>query len=86
MYILDCGLNGNLSKLDAGLIAYFVGYVKVANYITQNNLRVANNQCQSWIEKTYKKNKWKKYKIFYNSNSYGNIILANGFRPIMQNI
>ena len=49
-YVLDCGSNGDLTHLYAGLIPCFVGYAKVADYITQNNLSVENNPYQSWID------------------------------------
>ncbi|MDX9962086.1 MAG: thiaminase II [Aliarcobacter sp.] len=49
-YVLDCGMNGDLAQLYAGLIPCFLGYAKVADYINENNLSVANNQYQSWID------------------------------------
>ncbi|PLY07385.1 MAG: thiaminase II [Arcobacter sp.] len=48
-YVLDCGLSGGLTELYAGLIPCFLGYAKVADFITQNNLSVTNNPYQSWI-------------------------------------
>ena len=49
-YVLDCGMNGDLAQLYAGLIPCFLGYAKVADYINENNLSVANNKYQSWID------------------------------------
>lgn len=49
-YVLDCGMNGDLAQLYAGVIPCFVGYAKVADYITENNLSVENNPYQSWID------------------------------------
>ena len=49
-YVLDSGSSGDLTHLYAGLIPCFVGYAKVADYITDNNLSVANNPYQSWID------------------------------------
>ncbi|WP_368030475.1 thiaminase II [Arcobacter sp. s6] len=49
-YVLDCGLNGDLAQLYAAVIPCFLGYAKVADYITFNNLSVANNPYQSWID------------------------------------
>ena len=49
-YVLDCGSSGDLTQLYAGLIPCFVGYAKVADYITLNNLSVSNNPYQSWID------------------------------------
>ena len=49
-YVLDCGMNGNLSELYAGLIPCFLGYAKVADYITSNDLSIENNPYQSWID------------------------------------
>ena len=49
-YVLDCGMNGDLAQLYAGLIPCFLGYAKVADYINENNLSVANNPYQSWID------------------------------------
>ncbi|MDC0933568.1 thiaminase II [Arcobacteraceae bacterium] len=49
-YVLDCGLNGDLTQLYAGLIPCFVGYAQVAEYITKNNLSIKNNPYQSWID------------------------------------
>lgn len=48
-YVLDCGMNGDLAQLYAGVIPCFLGYAKVADYINENNLSVENNQYQSWI-------------------------------------
>ena len=49
-YVLDCGMNGDLAQLYAGLIPCFLGYAKVADYINENNLSVENNKYQSWID------------------------------------
>jgi len=49
-YVLDCGMNGDLAQLYAGVIPCFLGYAKVADYITENNLSVKNNPYQSWID------------------------------------
>ena len=49
-YVLDCGLSGDLTQLYAAVIPCFLGYAKVADYITLNNLSVANNPYQSWID------------------------------------
>jgi len=49
-YVLDCGSSGGLTELYAGLIPCFLGYAKVADYITLNNLSVENNPYQSWID------------------------------------
>jgi len=49
-YLLDCGMNGDLAQLYAGVIPCFVGYAQVANYINENNLSVKNNPYQSWID------------------------------------
>ena len=49
-YVLDCGMNGDLAQLYAGLIPCFLGYAKVADYINENNLSVENNPYQSWID------------------------------------
>ncbi|MGB3751331.1 MAG: thiaminase II, partial [Arcobacteraceae bacterium] len=49
-YVLDCGMNGDLAQLYAGVIPCFLGYAKVADFITENNLSVENNPYQSWID------------------------------------
>ncbi|MBS9782368.1 MAG: thiaminase II [Arcobacter sp.] len=49
-YVLDCGITGNLAQLYAALVPCFLGYAKVADYITENNLSVKNNPYQSWID------------------------------------
>jgi len=49
-YLLDCGMNGDLAQLYAGVIPCFLGYAKVADYINENNLSTPNNPYQSWID------------------------------------